>query len=40
MNTWAYILLAFPFYLAINGKLTTYTNLAGGKAPGGATGSW
>lgn len=40
MNTWAYVLLAFPFYLAINGKLTKYMNFAGQKNPGGATGSY
>ncbi len=27
MNTFALILLAFPFYLAVNGKLTNYTDL-------------
>jgi len=28
MNTFAIILLAFPFYLAVNGKLKNYTDLA------------
>jgi hypothetical protein len=45
MNTFAIILLAFPLYLAINGKLTTYIDMAksGSTAAsnvGGATGSF
>ena len=27
MNTFATLLLAFPFYLAVNGRLVTYLNL-------------
>jgi hypothetical protein len=33
MNTFALILLAFPFYLAVKGRLTAYTGLATGSAP-------
>jgi hypothetical protein len=32
MNTFATLLLAFPFYLAVNGRLTAYTALVK-KAP-------
>jgi hypothetical protein len=40
LNTFAYLLLAFPFYLAINGRLTAYTSLASSqtKSTGSATG--
>lgn len=27
MNTFAVLLLAFPFYLAVNGRLVAYTSL-------------
>lgn len=27
MNTFAVLLLAFPFYLAVNGRLVAYINL-------------
>jgi hypothetical protein len=37
VNTFALIALAFPFYLAINGRLTAYTALATTAAPTTAT---
>jgi hypothetical protein len=33
VNTFALILLAFPLYLAVNGKLTDYTALVTTAAP-------
>ncbi len=33
MNTFALILLAFPLYLAVNGKLVKYVDLAKKSAP-------
>jgi hypothetical protein len=40
LNTFAYLLLAFPFYLAVNGRLTAYTALVSTQtaSTGGATG--
>lgn len=38
MNTFAVLLLAFPFYLAVNGRLVAYTSLVNKQtAPGAAT---
>jgi hypothetical protein len=36
VNTFALLLLAFPFYLAVNGRLVTYTALATTAAAGGS----
>jgi hypothetical protein len=37
MNTFATLLLAFPFYLAISGRLTAYTALVNASATAAAT---
>lgn len=40
MNTFATLLLAFPFYLAVNGRLIAYTSLVNSqKNTGDATAS-
>lgn len=38
LNVFALILLAFPFYLAINGRLIAYTDLAKGSPAAGSGG--
>lgn len=37
MNTFAVLLLAFPFYLAVNGRLIAYTSLVNAALPASAT---
>lgn len=37
MNTFAFLLLAFPFYLTVNGKLATYIALAKPSANAGGS---
>lgn len=37
MNTFAVLLLAYPFYLAVNGRLIAYTNLVKAAQPTAGT---
>jgi hypothetical protein len=39
MNTFAVLLLAYPFYLAVNGRLIAYTNLVKSQSSTGAAAS-